>query len=161
MRIHRGVAMPRKMFSAGEHASRAQSPIKRGAHSGDEIRIRAKASILCYGTFRIDMQVKHRSKIEIASDGAQFRCHRTGNLLRGFDVPQPSQIRWRWPSREEFSQPLRILEVTLVKNHSRKAAREIFRKFAGEGIAVEAQHESCEYGITRLRFGLGLCVHLV
>jgi hypothetical protein len=52
-------------------------------------------------------------------------------------------------------------KIALVKNHSGKAARKIFREFAGKGIAVESQHEACEYGISRFRFGLGLYVHLV
>ena len=134
-----------------------------------------------------------------SSMGAKLRLHPTArssvaiaraDLLRGFDVPQPSQFRSRRPRRErlskrktrpaflidsdqhrasggladcqsEFSQPLRAREIALVKNNSRKAASEIFREFAGKGIAVEAQHESCKYGITRLRFGLGVCIHLV
>ena len=136
------------------------------------------------------MQVQHRSEVEIASDGTKFHCNRMGDMLRGFDISQPAKFRSRWPRGErlsksetrpallidsdqhrpsgglmdcqcEFPQSLRTREISLVNNHSSKAASEIFRNFAGKGIAVKAQHESCKYGITRLCSGLGDCVHLV
>ncbi len=136
------------------------------------------------------MQVQHRGEINIASDSAQFRGNRVGDLLHGFDFPQPSQFRSRWPRRKrlskgkarpallidsdqhrtpggladcqsEFLQSLCAREITLVKTHSRQATCEILREIAGKGIAVKAQHEPCEYGISRLRFELGSCVHLI
>ena len=46
MGVHDRVAMAREMFGAGEHASCAQPAIEGRAHSGDKMRIGAKAAIL-------------------------------------------------------------------------------------------------------------------
>ena len=63
--------------------------------------------------------------------------------------------------RREFPQLIGAREIALVENHSRKSARKIFSEFAGQGFALETEHESCKYGISWFRFGWGLCVHLV
>src|ERR1700681_3271833 len=67
------------------------------------MRIRAKASIPCQRTFRIDMQIQHGSEIEIASDRPKFHCNCVPDFFDGVNVTQPSKLRSRRPCGEWLS----------------------------------------------------------
>src|SRR5258706_11409001 len=95
-------SVPREMFRAGEHASRAQSVIESNAHFCDEARIRAEAAVFCNRAFGIHVEIQHRSEIEIASGDAKFDRHRSRHLLGQSDIMRAAKLRSGRPRRKRL-----------------------------------------------------------
>jgi len=102
MWVNLGIAVARKVLRAGKDAARTQAAMKCRTHLGDPVRITPKAAVLGDGTFQIHVQVEHRRKVGIATDGAKFQGYGVRYFLNERQVAKPAEFRRGGPHRERF-----------------------------------------------------------